>query len=80
MFRLQFAVVIQMGDPRPQESTGSWGSMDPPQTAEGGAGPAPPTAAEARWSALVQQLRLLFHFRRYWAGLGQYLKNFTALR
>ena len=54
--------------------------MDPPRPAEGGAGPAPPTAAEARWSALVQQLRLLFHFRRYWAALGQYLKNFTALR
>ena len=80
MFRLQLAVVVQMGDPRPQESTGSSGSMDPPQTEEGGAEPAPPTAAEAHWSALVQQLRRLWAFRRYWAGLGQYLKNFTALR
>ena len=54
--------------------------MDPPRTAEGGAVPAPPTPAEARWRALVQQLRQLFQFRRYWSALGQYLKHFTALR
>ena len=69
-----------MGDPRAQENTASSASMDPPQTAGGDAGAAPPTPAEARWAALVRQLRLVFHLRRYWAGLGMYLKNFTALR
>ena len=69
-----------MGDPAAQGNTAPSGSMHPPQTPGGDAGPAPPTPAEARWAALVGQLRLLFHMRRYWAGLGTYLKNFTALR
>ena len=69
-----------MGDPRTQEGTGASSSTDRPPTV-GGVVPAPqPTAAEARWAGLVRQLRLLFRCRRYWAGMGQYLKNFTALR
>ena len=65
---------------QPAESTGSSSSMGPPQTEAGDTGAVPPTPAEGRWSSLVRQLFLLFHLRRYWSGLGAYLKNFTALR
>ena len=69
-----------MGDPRTQEGTGASSSTDRPPTVGGVVRPPQPTAAEDRWAALVRHIHLSRRLRRYWAGLGQYLKNFTALR